>query len=88
MTLRIETASDGQTATLRLSGRIDSDSLDELQAQVRRHRFPLVLDLAEVALVDVGVVRFLITCEVEGIELRHCAPYIRELMSGERGRRE
>jgi len=48
MTLRIETASDGQTATLRLIGRMESESLDELQAEVRRHRPRLVLDLDEV----------------------------------------
>jgi len=47
-----------------------------------------VLDLREVTLVDVAVVRFLITCEAEGIELRHCAPYIREWMGREQGRGE
>ena len=35
---------------------------------------------------DVRVVRFLIACEAEGIQLLHCAPYIREWMSGERRR--
>ena len=88
MTLRIETASDGQTATLRLIGRIESESLDELRAQVRRHRPRLVLDLDEVTLVDVGVVRFLIASEAEGIGLLNCAPYIREWMSRERERVE
>jgi anti-anti-sigma regulatory factor len=88
MTLKIETASDGQTATLRLIGRIESEYLDELRAQVRRHPLRVVLDLDEVTLVDVAVVRFLIACEAEGIELRHCAPYIREWMSTERGRGE
>jgi anti-anti-sigma regulatory factor len=86
MTLRIETTSDGHTATLRLIGRIESEHLDELQAQVRRHRPQLVLDLDEVTLVDVGVVRFLIACEAEGIELLSCAPYIREWMGREQAR--
>jgi hypothetical protein len=86
MTLRIETTSDGQTATLRLIGRIESGHLDELQAQVRRHRPRLVLDLDEVTLVDVGVVRFLIACEAEGIGLLNCAPYIREWMGREQAR--
>ena len=45
MTMRIETTSDGQTVVLRLIGRIESMHLDELQAEVRRHRLPLVLDL-------------------------------------------
>ena len=88
MTLKIETASDGQTATLRLIGRIESEYLNELRALLRKHHPQLVLDLDEVTLVDVAVVRFLIGCEAEGIELRHCAPYIREWMRTERGRGE
>ena len=77
-------AADGRTATLRLFGRIESVHLDELQAQVRGYRPQLVLDLDEVTLVDLGVVRFLIACEADGIELRHCAPYILEWMNRER----
>ncbi len=88
MTLRIETASDGHTTSLRLIGRIQAEYLNELEAQVGRHRPRLVLDLNEVTLVDVAVVRFLIACEAEGIELRHCAPYIREWMGREQGRGE
>jgi hypothetical protein len=42
--------------------------------------------LDEVTLVDVWGVRFLIACEGDGIELHHCAPYIRNWMSGERRR--
>jgi hypothetical protein len=88
VTLKIETASDGHTASLRLIGRIQAEYLDELDIHIRRHRPLLVLDLREVTLVDVAVVRFLITCEAEGIELRHCAPYIREWMGREQGRGE
>jgi len=88
VTLKIETAFDGQTATLRLIGRIEAEYLDELEAHVRRHQPLLVLDLGEVTLVDVAAVRFLIACEAEGIELRHCAPYIREWMVREQVRGE
>jgi hypothetical protein len=88
MTLKIETASDGQTATLRLVGRVESEYLDELRAQLGKHRRQLVLDLDEVTLVDVGVVRFLIASETEGIDLLHCPPYIREWMDRERRREE
>jgi len=80
VTMKIETAADGPTVVLRLVGRIESMYLGELQAEVRRHRLPLVLDLDQVTLVDDGVVRFLIACEVQGIELVHCAPYIRAWM--------
>jgi hypothetical protein len=78
--MKIETATDGQMVVLRLVGRIESTYLGELQAEVRRHRLPLALDLDQVTLVDDGVVRFLIACEAQGIELVHCAPYIREWM--------
>lgn len=84
MTFRIKSTSDGQTATLRLIGRLESGSLDELRAQIRRHGPRLLLDLHEVTLVDVGVVRFLIACEAKGIDLLDCAPYIRLWMSRER----
>ena len=44
MTMKIETTSDGHTVMLRLIGRIESTYLEDLQAEVRRHRSPLVLD--------------------------------------------
>jgi hypothetical protein len=43
-----------------------------------------VLDLTEVTLVDLDVVRFLIRCEEEGIELMQCPSYVREWMLRER----
>lgn len=86
MTLRIETASDGRTTTIRLIGRIEAAHLEELHAQLRRHRPLALLDLDDVTLVDVAVVRFLIACEKQGIELRRCPPYIGEWMARERSR--
>jgi predicted metal-dependent TIM-barrel fold hydrolase len=86
MTLRIETASDGTTITVRLIGRIATEHLSELEAQVHRQQLRLALDLEEVTLVDLDIVQFLIACEGRGIELRNCAPYIRAWMNGERNR--
>jgi len=86
--LRIEERTDGHRTILRLSGRIQSEHLKDLTAHIRRHRPAIVLDLEDVALVDVPAVRFLSICEAEGIELLHCAPYIREWMGRERGREE
>jgi predicted transcriptional regulator len=88
MTLKIETASDGRTAMLRLIGRMESEYLEDLEEQVRRLRPRLVLDLDQVTLVDVGVIRFLNDCEDEGIELLNRAPYIREWMARERSRED
>ena len=42
------------------------------------HTGGIVLDLEEVTLVDVEVVRFLGICETKCVELVHCSPYIRE----------
>jgi hypothetical protein len=49
-----------------------------------RHGPNVVLDLDEVRLVDVAVVRFLVCCETDGMELRNCSRYIRAWMDRER----
>jgi hypothetical protein len=61
-----------------LSGRIQAKDIDELRAQMDGRIRGAVLDLQEVTLVDVEVVRFLGLCETKGVELAHCSPYIRE----------
>ena len=83
MTLRIERASDDYRTTLRLIGRVQAEHLDELQAQIRQGGLRIVLDLEEVRLVDVEVIRFLGTCQAAGIELVHCPRYISEWISQE-----
>ncbi len=83
MTLRIETASDGETALLRLSGQIDEDHLAQLHAEIRRYRPRLAFDLTEATLVDRAVVQFLAAREGEGVELLNCPRYIREWIGRE-----
>ena len=84
MTLRIEKASDGHSTTIRLIGRIRAEHLDELKAQIKEGGSRIALDLEEVSLVDVDVVRFLGTCHAEGIHLVQCSPYIRDWIAKER----
>ena len=84
MTLRIEESSDGGTPVLRLSGRIQVGHLERLADQIG-NRPGVVLDLAEVTLVDVETVRFLCGSEAKGIELRHCPSYVREWIRREQG---
>ena len=84
MTLKIEIACNGETATFRLSGCIEEDHLVELQAEVQRYRPRLVFDLAETTLVDLAVVRFLAAYEGAGVELLRCPRYIREWIARER----
>ena len=78
MTLKIEKDSDGPKTIVRLSGRLQSEHLDELKTQLDGDQSRIALDLDGVTLVDVEVIRFLNACEDGGIELIHCWPYIRE----------
>src|SRR5580704_3271740 len=84
MTLRIERISDGRKSIFRVSGRIGSEHLVELKAEIAGTGAGTVLDLEHVTLVDVEGVRFLSDCEFRGIELIHCSPYIREWIARER----
>lgn len=84
MTLRIEKSADKYKTIIRLSGRMQSEHLEELRMQVHSGQSRITLDLEGVTLVDIGVVRFLNTCEKRGITLLYCSPYIREWMSRER----
>ena len=86
MTLRIEKAADRRKTIIRLSGRLQSEHVDELKMQVDGEQSPIALDLEGVTLVDIEVVRFLNACEQSGVELLHCWPYIREWMSRENAR--
>jgi hypothetical protein len=82
--LRIEKDSDGCVTTLRLSGRIQSDSIASIQSAMNDGCTHKILDLAEVTLVDIAAVRLLIRCENEGVESVHCPPYVREWIVRER----
>jgi hypothetical protein len=82
--LRIEKESGGHTTRLKLSGRIQSTDIDEIWAQMDDDAIRIILDLDEVTLVDVEVVRFLSECEDGGIVLVHCPLYVREWIIRER----
>ncbi|HEY0702884.1 MAG TPA: hypothetical protein VGD60_08975 [Candidatus Acidoferrales bacterium] len=82
--MKIECESLGGTLTIRLIGRFQQEHIAELRAQVREG-FPIVvLDLEELTLVDVPVVRFLGDCETKGATIVNCSRYIREWMSREK----
>jgi hypothetical protein len=87
MTLRIERISAPGRPVVRLIGRVQSECLPEIEAQLEGAKPRPALDLEEVTLVDVGAVRFLSACEHNGIELLHCAQYIRHWMVSEAERK-
>ncbi len=84
MTARIEKTSSGRRTTIRLIGRIQSDHLDELKMQIADIESQVILDLAEVILVDVEVVRFLGAGELNGMTILNCPAYVREWIHRER----
>jgi anti-anti-sigma regulatory factor len=84
VTLRIEKDSDGQTTTLRLIGRVRREHIEELKAQIKAGRTSVTLDLNEVSLVDLDVIRFLAACQTQGVSLVHCSRYIKNWIAKER----
>jgi len=81
---KIERHCEDCVTELRLSGRIQSDQIDCIVAAMYGGLAIKTLDLSEVTLVDLEVIRFLIRCEDEGIELVQCPPYVREWVLRER----
>ena len=83
MTLRIEQSADRGHTTIRLIGRMQVDHVAEVQNQIEASGPTVTLDLEDVTLVDVQVVRFLGTCEASGIEILNCSPYITDWIARE-----
>ena len=86
MTLRIEKTLKRDCTTVRLIGRVRAEDLQEVTRQLEGTGPGVVLQLDEVTLVDVDVVRFLNRAETEGVRLVNCPPYVREWMSREQNR--
>jgi hypothetical protein len=84
VTLRIETTPGEGWTTIRLIGRIQTGHLSALRTLLDAVRSSIVLDLAEVSLVNLEVVRFLSTCESQGTQLLNCPAYIRKWIERER----
>ena len=69
---------------VKLIGRIRLEDLSELRAQLDAIGRSIVLDLGDVSLVNLDVVRFLCTCEFQGTQLLNCPAYIRKWIDSER----
>lgn len=86
MVLRIETVPYGQHTIFRLSGRIESQHVQDLKARTEGMAEGFTFDLEEVKLADLDAVHFFAVCEANGIKLLHCRPYIREWILAEKAR--
>ena len=63
MTIKFEKETRRLKTMIHLSGRLQSKHLEELKTQIDGTRSRIALDLNEVTLVDVEIVRFLNACE-------------------------
>jgi hypothetical protein len=83
--LRIQGTANGD-ALFALSGRIDKESIAELEALIgaegkdRR----IIFDLKDMTLTGQDGIDFLAQCEAAGITLANCDPYVREWITRQR----
>jgi anti-anti-sigma regulatory factor len=70
-----------QFVLLHISGHLQEVHVSMIEELIAKETDPVVLDLAEVTLVDREAVRFLAACDLKGIGLRNCPGFIREWMS-------
>jgi hypothetical protein len=82
--LRIETTPGQRCTTIGLIGRIRTEHLAELSAQLGAVGPNVLLDLGEVLLVNLEVVRFLAISESQGIQLLNCPSYVRKWIDREK----
>jgi hypothetical protein len=84
MTLRIDRVGE----RVRLSGEFRSEHVRQLKVEMDQCGSRIVLDLEEVDLVDVEAIRFLNSCEAQGVSVLSASAYIRAWMVHERERPE
>ena len=85
--LRIRHTTDGTITVLTVSGRLDSENINELRQSL--DTLPdgdaVALELADLLLADREAIRVLGDLEASGrIVLRHCPAYIRRWLESER----
>jgi hypothetical protein len=83
MTFKSERRLEGRTLVLKLSGRVQAEHLEQLSRELPTDGTPAVLDLTDVTLVDVAVVRFLAASEARGVRLVGLPRFVREWINRE-----
>jgi ABC-type transporter Mla MlaB component len=84
VTLKIDRISENGTTRLHLAGELRSKDIEMVRTEIEKTLPRLVLDLAEIGVVDIDGVRWLNACETTGVKVENCTPYIREWMIQER----
>ena len=84
MTLRIERATRQRFTVFTLSGRMEAAQVPELKELFDRDYRNIILDLRDVRLADREAVKFLRSCEKDGMKLENCPAYVRQWMEREK----
>jgi hypothetical protein len=84
MTLRIDRRTLGKWVILKLIGSLRIEHIQELKAQIKAASGDIVLDVGAVTVIGAEGIRFLNSCENEGIAITNASPYISEWMALER----
>ena len=84
MVLRIEKQASGRRVILQLVGTLRMEHLDEVRAQIKAAGRDIVVDVGAVTLISVEGIRFLNSCQNQGIAITNASPYIAEWMTLER----
>jgi anti-anti-sigma regulatory factor len=84
--LRIQRSSK-RGVVFSLSGRIETEDVVELQRLLSLEAVgqDITLDLQDITLVDRDAVKFLASCEAEGVKLENCPAYVREWIGTDSG---
>jgi hypothetical protein len=83
MTWRIERSVRQGFTVFTLSGRMNAEEVAELKELFDSDYRTTILDLQEMRLADRDAMKFLRSCEREGMKLENCPAYLREWMDRE-----
>ena len=85
MTLRIERSTWQSFTVFSLSGRMEAEQVAALKELFDCDYRNIILDLRDLRLADRDAVRFLRSCEADGVKIENCPAYVREWMDRETG---
>jgi hypothetical protein len=87
MTFRIDRfVKEGDAIVFRVCGRVQIECVDTLKELIEVENARIALDLSDVTLANGDAATFLAACELKGIELRNCPPFLRGWVDKEQGR--
>ncbi len=82
MTIRVSSATDGTTTTIRVEGRLTGADVPDLRAECESADAPWRLDLSGLRSADTDGIRALLSLLESGAELHGADPYVRQLLCG------